>query len=164
MSLATIGFGACVYVGDLGLEAFKGVAILHVNCQWKDTTLIVGMISHHEIIIGYSASILLGVITVSALEDLRPRPARQNERLRLQRVVMELVEIALVSKFVLCPDALQALDEFAAATVAFGVVEPPLSNTVELLMISMEGLGMTDLPTSALNHPETTLTQTRPSL
>lgn len=60
------------------------------------------------------------------------RAVRQDERLGLQRVLVELVEVAFESEFLLRPDAFQALDELAAAAVAFGVVEPPLADGGEL--------------------------------
>ena len=72
------------------------------------------------------------VVAVAALEDLGVRAVGQGERFGLQRVVVELVEVAFESELVLRPDALQALDELAAAAVAFGVVEPPLADCGEL--------------------------------
>ena len=44
---------------------------------------------------------------------------------------MELVKVSLEGEFFARPDAFQASDEFAAATVSFAVVQPPLSDRGE---------------------------------
>ena len=64
----------------------------------------------------------------AALEDLRLRV----DRLRLQRVVVEAIEVAAEGEVVLRPDAAQRADELLRAAIALVVVEPGLADRREL--------------------------------
>ena len=44
-----------------------------------------------------------------------------------------LVEVALEVKFVFCPNALQASDEFIASSISLSVIQPPLTDASEFL-------------------------------
>ncbi len=115
LPFATVLCGSLSNLPDLASEAFKSVAV-------------------HEVVVTDHAGILLGVVAVASLEDLGMAtwPLWEVQRLWLERIVAELVEVAPESERVFCPDAFQALDEFAAAAVTFGVVQPPLPNAGEL--------------------------------
>jgi hypothetical protein len=47
---------------------------------------------------------------------------------------VELVEVAFVGELFGCPDALETFDEFSAASIAFGMLKPPLSDAGELCL------------------------------
>ena len=74
------------------------------------------------------------------MEDLGVWAARQVERLRLEWVVVELVEVALEGEFLVCPNALQALDEFLRSAVTLGMVKPPLADGCKLRRMSMNAV------------------------
>ena len=113
LSLAAVLGGALFDVGDLGLEALEGVAV-------------------HEVVIRYGTCVVLGIVAVAALEDLGVRTAGPAEGLGFERIIVELVEVALVGELLVGPDALQTFDEFTTSAVALGVFEPPLSDASEL--------------------------------
>lgn len=118
LAFATILLGSVADVGDLRLEAFEGVSIHAVKQSAKARAK--GQI-RIQVVIRDSTSIILSIITVATLEDDRVRAIRQRERLGLQRIVVELVEISLVGELLLGPNALEALDELATAAIAFGL-------------------------------------------
>lgn len=66
-------------------------------------------------------------MAVAALEDLRVGALGPLDGFGAEGVFVELVEVARVSEGRVGPDAAEAGDEFAAAAVALGVVEPPLA-------------------------------------
>lgn len=84
-----------------------------------------------QVVVRHSGAVRASIVAVATLEDLWVGPVGQHKRLGLQRVVVELVEVALESELVFRPDALETLDELAAAAVSLGVVEPPLSDGSE---------------------------------
>jgi hypothetical protein len=45
-----------------------------------------------------------------------------------------LIEVTLEVELVLRPDSLQARDEFPASSIPFAMIQPPLTNTRELLL------------------------------
>ena len=100
-------------VGNLILEAFKGIAV-------------------HEVVVAGCSRIVLRIVAITPLEDFGIRSTRQVEWLRLEWIVVELVEVSIVGELVIRPDTFQAFDEFTAPAVAFSVVEPPLANAGEL--------------------------------
>lgn len=104
---------ALLDIANLRLEAFERVAV-------------------HEVVVADRRRVLFGVVAVATLEDLRVRSSGPAQWLRLERVVLELVEIATVGEGILSPDALETLDELPATAVSLGVVEPPLSDAGEL--------------------------------
>lgn len=105
-------------IRDLSLESFKSVTI-------------------HEVVVADSGSIVFRVITIPALEYWGVRAAWEVQWFRLQRVVVELVEVSLVRKRLVGPDAFQTLDELFAATITFAVVEPVFANACKLIQVSM---------------------------
>lgn len=113
LAFTTVLRCALLDVVDLALEAFESVAV-------------------HEVVVRDGSRILLRIVRVSTLEDLGVWAAREVQRLRLERIVVELVEVTLEGELLVGPDTLQTCDEFFAAAVTLGVVEPPLTDAGEL--------------------------------
>lgn len=90
---------------DLFLEAIQRVAV-------------------HEVIVGNRGGVVFRIIAVATLEDfgMTTWSAVEVQGLGLERVVVELVEVAAVGEGVLSPDALQTFNEFPAAAIALGMV------------------------------------------
>lgn len=80
----------------------------------------------HEVDVADISGVFACVVAVAALEDLWVWAAGEGDWFGLERVVVELVEVAFEGERGFGPDAAEALDEFAAAAVAFAVVKPPV--------------------------------------
>ena len=77
---------------------------------------------------------------------------------------MKLVEVAPVGELFLGPNSFQALDELAATSLEGSAVPAKLSTEVRthLYLSACSSHHCPILVNSALNHPETTLTEIRP--
>lgn len=75
-----------VNIRNLRAESFQGVAT-------------------YEVAIADHSRVLSGIVTVTALEDLGQRTSRQDQWLRLQRTIMELVEVSAEFELFFRPDS-----------------------------------------------------------
>lgn len=120
LTLSSILFRTLLDILDLRFEPGESIAV-------------------HEVVIADSGGIVLCIVTVASLEDFGVWTTLDFIGLGFERVVVELVEIALEGECVLRPDALETLDELVASSVALAVVEPPLADAGELWRRSVGG-------------------------
>ena len=115
LHLAVDGAGVIAHVDDLLGDAVEVLAVGEVPVRVQAAVAACGR-------------------RVAALEDFRVRPLGRVERLRLQREVVDAVEVAAEVDVVLVQILPQHLEELGAAPVALVVFEPRLAEVGELVL------------------------------
>src|SRR6202035_1157292 len=85
---------------------------------------LLGRISIGEVPVGDARSHVTRSARTSPLENFRLR----IDRLWLQGIIVEAIEIAAEREIVLSPDSAQRANEFLGATITFIMVEPGLAD------------------------------------